>query len=188
MLPWFHRLSLSAIRPTDYPRFSRTVRSCWSASHRISRPGQAFKENIAIAGKIGQLIDEIATASEEQSHGVSQVNTAVAEMDKVTQSAAASAEESAAASEELNAQAEQMKVYVEELQKVVGGSGNDGHGGVSGGHGVGLARIEAGPRKGSGFSEKKAVGRRLAGPGERAKTPRRPEQVIPLIEGEFKDF
>ena len=37
-------------------------------------------------GKIGQLVDEIATASEEQAHGIAQVNTAVAEMDKVTQS------------------------------------------------------------------------------------------------------
>jgi len=50
------------------------------------------------------------------------VNTAVAEMDKVTQQAAASAEESASASEELNAQAEQMKSCVEELSAVVGGN------------------------------------------------------------------
>lgn len=42
-------------------------------------------------------VEEIATASEEQSHGITQVNTAVAEMDKVTQSTAANAEESAAA-------------------------------------------------------------------------------------------
>ena len=47
------------------------------------------------------------------SAGISQVNTAVAEMDKVTQSTAANAEESAAAAAELNAQAEQMKVFVE---------------------------------------------------------------------------
>jgi len=55
-------------------------------------------------------VDEIATASEEQSHGITQVNTAVAEMDKVTQSTAANAEESAAAAEELNDQAEQSEV------------------------------------------------------------------------------
>ncbi len=61
------------------------------------------------------MVDEIATASEEQAQGINQVNTAVAEMDKVTQSTAASAEESAAASEELNAQAEQMKMLVIDL-------------------------------------------------------------------------
>ena len=76
-------------------------------------------------GKIGQLVDEIATASEEQSHGIAQVNIAVAEMDKVTQSTAANAEESAAAAEELNAQAEQMKAYVDDLVMVVGRSSNN---------------------------------------------------------------
>jgi len=41
---------------------------------------EAFRENAAISRKIGQLVEKIATASEEQSHGISQVNTAVAEM------------------------------------------------------------------------------------------------------------
>ncbi|MHB8910304.1 MAG: cache domain-containing protein [Syntrophales bacterium] len=83
---------------------------------------EAFKENAELSGKIGQLVDEIATASEEQAQGIIQVSKAVAEMDKVIQSSAACAEESAAAAEELNAQAEQMKVYVGDLVKVVGGS------------------------------------------------------------------
>jgi hypothetical protein len=62
------------------------------------------------------LVDEIAAASKEQASGINQVNTAVAEMDKITQSTVASAEESAATSEELNAQAEQMKVFVGDLE------------------------------------------------------------------------
>ena len=82
---------------------------------------QAFAENATISRKIGQLVDEIATASEEQSRGIAQVNIAVTQMDTVTQSTAANAEESAAAAEELNAQAEQMKGYVEELVRVVDG-------------------------------------------------------------------
>ncbi|NQU74491.1 MAG: chemotaxis protein, partial [Candidatus Omnitrophica bacterium] len=53
-----------------------------------------------------------------------QVNTAVAEMDKVVQQNAANAEESASASEEMNAQAEQMKGFVAELMALVGGSGS----------------------------------------------------------------
>ncbi|MCX5828966.1 MAG: methyl-accepting chemotaxis protein [Deltaproteobacteria bacterium] len=85
----------------------------------------AFKENAEISLKIGQLVDEIATASQEQAHGISQVSTAVAEMDKVTQQAAASAEESASAAEEMNAQAEEMKAFVADLIAVVGGTGND---------------------------------------------------------------
>ena len=60
---------------------------------------------------------EIAAASQEQAQGIEQVNTAVAEMDKVTQQNAANAEESACASEEMNAQAETMKGMVDELSE-----------------------------------------------------------------------
>ncbi len=84
---------------------------------------EAFQENVAVSKKVEQLVDEIAAASQEQSQGICQVNTAIAEMDKVTQQTAANAEESAAASEELMAQAEQMNVYVADLQQVVGHNG-----------------------------------------------------------------
>jgi methyl-accepting chemotaxis protein len=82
---------------------------------------EAFKENIQISGKVGNLIDEIAAASQEQAKGIGQVSMAVAEMDKVVQQAASIAEESASASEEMCAQAEQLKGYVVELASVVGG-------------------------------------------------------------------
>ena len=98
-----------------------TIKAVRKGNELTNATQEAFKENATISKKIGQLVDEIATASEEQAHGITQVNTAVAEMDKVTQSTAANAEESAAASEELNAQAEQMKVYVGDLEAVVGG-------------------------------------------------------------------
>ncbi|MCK7504458.1 MAG: hypothetical protein MZV70_10490 [Desulfobacterales bacterium] len=59
------------------------------------------------------LVAEIAAASNEQSQGIEQVNKAVAEMDKVTQQNAATAEESSGASHELTSQAEDMKRMVE---------------------------------------------------------------------------
>ncbi len=146
---------------------------------------EAFKENTAIAVKIGQLIEEIATASQEQANGIGQINVAVAEMDKVTQRSAANAEESASASEEMNAQAEQMKVLVKELMAVIGGQGG---GGVpapvgppgklppprrasltsTGGIGKGLT-----VRNKTGFPEAKIV---------------RPDEVIPLEKDELSDF
>jgi len=73
---------------------------------------------------VGELVAEIAAASEEQARGIDQVNVAVTEMDKVTQSNAANAEESASASEEMRAQAEQMKEMVGELIALVGGGSN----------------------------------------------------------------
>jgi len=78
---------------------------------------------MVVSGKIGNLVDETAEASREQTQGIGQINTAVLEIDKVVQEAAANAEESASDSEEMNDQAEQMKIYVADLMRVIGGSG-----------------------------------------------------------------
>jgi methyl-accepting chemotaxis protein len=70
------------------------------------------------------MAGEVAAASQEQSQGIQQVNTAVTQMDKVTQSNAANAEESAAAAEELNAQAKTLKAAVADLLRLVDGQGH----------------------------------------------------------------
>jgi methyl-accepting chemotaxis protein len=70
--------------------------------------------------RVDQIVAEIATASSEQRQGVEQVNLAVSQMDKVTQSNASNAEESAAAAEELNAQALTLKEAVTELATLIG--------------------------------------------------------------------
>ncbi len=70
-------------------------------------------------GKVDEAMSQIATASKEQSQGISQVNTALTQMDKVTQSSAASAEETASAAEELNAQATELKRSVSDLMALV---------------------------------------------------------------------
>jgi len=86
--------------------------------------GEVGKSLAAIVGdvtKVTDLIDGITKASEEQAQGVDQVNTAVSQMDKVTQQNAAGAEESASAAEELSAQAATVKSMVDELSVMVGG-------------------------------------------------------------------
>jgi len=72
--------------------------------------------------KVNDLVGEIAAASGEQAQGIEQINTAVGQMDSVTQSNAANAEESASAAEELSSQAEQLNMMVVQLRNVVGGS------------------------------------------------------------------
>jgi methyl-accepting chemotaxis protein len=67
------------------------------------------------------LVAEIATAAREQAQGIEQINTAIAQLDRVSQSNSASAEESASAAEELDAQAETLKDQVATLRKLVGG-------------------------------------------------------------------
>ena len=70
--------------------------------------------------KMDQLVGEIASGSREQSQGIAQVNTAITELDKVTQANAASAQESAGASAHLNAQAGHLKTAIQELTALVG--------------------------------------------------------------------
>ncbi len=75
------------------------------------------------AGTVTRLVSEISAATNEQAQGVDQVNTAVAQMDKVTQSNAATAEEAASAAEELSAQSSALKGMVGDLIAMVSGAG-----------------------------------------------------------------
>ncbi|MGV8056852.1 MAG: methyl-accepting chemotaxis protein [Smithellaceae bacterium] len=166
-----------------------TIKAVQNGNELTKMTQEAFKENVAVAGKIGQLIDEIATASQEQAHGISQVNTAVAEMDKVTQQTAANAEESASAAEELNAQAQQMQSYVEDLSAVVGGSNHNSVGPQStllhqsSYKSGGARKVLALTNKTGGHENKQAqrIGKGLT-------KPTHPEHIIPMEDHEFKDF
>lgn len=99
----------------------------------ITKTGQGVEINSKVAAalndimtkvrQVDELVTEVAGASREQTEGITQINTAVGQMDKVTQSNASSAEESAAAAQELNAQAGIMKQSVAELLKLVGSTG-----------------------------------------------------------------
>ena len=80
----------------------------------------AFSKAVGSSKKMGELIAEIAEATEEQARGIEQVNRAVSDLDKVVQQNAATAEESAGASEEMNAQSQQMKAFVHGLADLVG--------------------------------------------------------------------
>jgi hemerythrin-like metal-binding protein len=83
---------------------------------------ERLNEIVAKARQVDELVAEVASASREQTQGITQINAAVGQMDRVTQSNAANAEESAAAAEELNAQAASMKQSVAGLLQLVGGN------------------------------------------------------------------
>jgi methyl-accepting chemotaxis protein len=71
---------------------------------------------------VDSIIAEVASASKEQTTGLDQLNEAIASIDKVTQSSAASSEETAAAAKELDADAGILSATVSELNIVVRGS------------------------------------------------------------------
>ena len=87
----------------------------------VAQADTAFSSAARDSRKMGSLVGEIAAASGEQAQGIEQVNHAVADMDKVTQQIAATAEESASASEEMNAQAEHLFEMVAQLNGIIGG-------------------------------------------------------------------
>jgi methyl-accepting chemotaxis protein len=93
------------------------------SEHGVSISGKvaaSLQQIVERARKVDALVAEIATASNEQSQSIGQVNAAVSQMDKVTQSNAAGAEESAAAAEELNAQSAELLRIVGDLGALVG--------------------------------------------------------------------
>ncbi|MEZ0603134.1 methyl-accepting chemotaxis protein [Paraburkholderia sp. IW21] len=63
-------------------------------------------------GRVSEIMEEIAGASAEQSHGIDQVSRAIVQMDSVTQQNAALVEQATAAAESLDDQAHRLKAEV----------------------------------------------------------------------------
>jgi methyl-accepting chemotaxis protein len=82
---------------------------------------KTLQEIVEKARKVDELVAEVANASKEQTQGIEQLNTAIGQIDKVTQGNAASAEESASAAEEMSAQTVALKEAVGELLALVNG-------------------------------------------------------------------
>jgi methyl-accepting chemotaxis protein len=74
----------------------------------VGEAGSTIGEVVANAQRVADMIGEITAASSEQSNGVGQVNTAVNQLDQMTQQNAALVEESAAAAATLREQAERL--------------------------------------------------------------------------------
>lgn len=150
---------------------------------------QTFNEVAAASRKIGELINEISTASREQAQGVDQINKTITAMESVTQNNAASAEESAAASEELKVQASQMQEIVNALQGILEGGS--------------YAKYEA-PGKIQGEHPPNKMQKRASAPTTQTRLPhpgsssrgtgkavnkkRSPAEVIPFEDDDFQEF
>jgi methyl-accepting chemotaxis protein len=87
---------------------------------KVGQVSSAIESITTSAVRVRGLIDEVSVASGQQSQGIEQVSQAVTQMEKITQTTAATAEECAAASEELTAQAHASMDTVEELSALVG--------------------------------------------------------------------
>ncbi|WP_353223516.1 methyl-accepting chemotaxis protein [Salinisphaera hydrothermalis] len=81
-------------------------------SKQVELSGKTLNEIIESINQVSNIISDIATAGSEQAQGIDQVNTAVSQMDSVTQQNAALVEESAAASASLEEQAQQLNTQI----------------------------------------------------------------------------
>lgn len=77
---------------------------------------ESLAEIVGAVTKVTDLIGEIATASNEQADGITQVNVGLSQIDQVTQQNTASAEEGAAAAEELSSQSAHLKSLMENFR------------------------------------------------------------------------
>lgn len=90
-------------------------------SQRLEHVSKVIRAITESASKVKTLVDEVNLGSQEQARGIEQISKSIAEMDRVTQANAASAEQSASASEEMSAQAEALQNIARELHTLVGG-------------------------------------------------------------------
>ena len=85
-----------------------SVEKVESGSKLVQDAGTTMSEIVASVQRVADIIGEITAAAAEQSSGIGQVNTAVNQLDQMTQQNAALVEESAAAAESLKEQAHRL--------------------------------------------------------------------------------
>ncbi len=116
--------SAAAARETA-EKIDVAIQSARKGVERSSEVARSLKEISEQVVATDLLVAEIATAAREQAHGLSQVNTAISQMDLIAQSTASSAEQGAEAAERLDAQAVTLKQTVAQLEGLVGRAGAD---------------------------------------------------------------
>ncbi len=173
-----------------------TIKKVGEGSDLVRRTDDSYRDVALSLKQVADLVGEITAASQEQAQGIEQINKAVAEMDKVVQQNAAGAEESASAAEEMNAQAEQMKKFVMQLAALVSGNGNGvssaKRGLIAGEEEAIMSAVTRQPNHtirqtfGVPLKKEKTTGARPS--TFRRQHEPRPDQVIPLEDGDFKEF
>ncbi len=78
----------------------------------VDQAGSTMTDIVEAVRRVTDIMDEIASASQEQSKGIGQVNQAITQMDQVTQRNAALVEEAASAASELEGEAARLRQAV----------------------------------------------------------------------------
>ncbi len=89
-----------------------SVNNVDAGSKLVAEAGKTMDDVVGSIRHVTDIMNEIMSASQEQSSGIEQVNTAIGQMDQVTQQNAALVEEAAAASQSLRDQADKLAQIV----------------------------------------------------------------------------
>jgi len=89
-----------------------SVEKVGAGSKLVGEAGATMGEVVTSVQRVTDIISEISLATQEQSAGIDQINTAISQMDHVTQQNAALVEEAAAASAALEEQAARLMEVV----------------------------------------------------------------------------
>jgi methyl-accepting chemotaxis protein len=93
-----------------------SVRKVDEGSGLVTQSGVTLDQIVAAVKKVGDIVAEIAAASQEQSAGIEQVNKAVMQLDELTQQNAALVEEATAASQSMADQAQGLNEIMARYQ------------------------------------------------------------------------
>ncbi|MDR2386395.1 MAG: methyl-accepting chemotaxis protein [Deltaproteobacteria bacterium] len=99
----------------------KTIGDITFGSALIKKTYEAFETLVDEVVKVSEIIEGVAEASTEQSQGISQITTAIHEMDQVTQNNAAASEETAGAAQSLSSEAHTLEESAQELLVLVTG-------------------------------------------------------------------
>ncbi len=116
-----------AMRATEAARHTaglieETVGFIQEGSAHVSMTSKGFAEIVNSTSEIGQLLSEIADASNEQAQGIDRINQAVSSMESVIDRMADQSSRSASASGDMNDQVDKMNRMTEELASLMGGA------------------------------------------------------------------
>ncbi len=99
----------------------RSQSSSENGAELAKATAENWKSIAGHAGQVGDMVQEISVASNEQATAVEQINGLMSQMDANLQKNASTAEESASAAEELSAQATELNNVVYSLKSLIGG-------------------------------------------------------------------
>ncbi|GKS73399.1 MCP four helix bundle domain-containing protein [Acidovorax sp. SUPP950] len=119
-----------------------SVEKVAAGSRLVQDAGTTMEEIVSSVQRVSDIIGEITAATSEQSDGIRQVNTAVNQLDQMTQQNAALVEESAAAAESLNDQASRLAATVARFRLNAMGSAGLARGALAAAPGSGAPRLQ----------------------------------------------